>query len=234
MLTPGQIEQYRRDGYLFPFPALSAAELEECNDGLARFERWLGKPVNEGDFRWRSASHVILPWVDALARHPRILDVVEDLIGPDILVYTATWFIKEAKSPTFAAWHQDATYFETDPITVTGFWFALERADRRNGCLWVEPGGHRSPLRERFVVEGGVGRMERRDETPWPSEGSALPLEVDAGALVVFNGLLPHYSAPNRSAKSRHAYSLHAIDAGSHYFADNWLRREALPLRGFL
>ncbi len=96
MLRQKQVEQYRCDGYLFPFPALSAAELAECNAGLARYEQWLGKPVNQGDFRWRSASYVILPWVDALARHPRILDAVEDLIGPDILVYTATWFIKEA------------------------------------------------------------------------------------------------------------------------------------------
>jgi hypothetical protein len=115
MLSQKQVEQYRYNGYLFPFPALSAAELAECNDGLARFESWLGKPVNQGDFRWRSASYVILPWVDALVRHPRILDAVEDLIGPDILVYTATWFIKEALSPTFAAWHQDATYFGLDP-----------------------------------------------------------------------------------------------------------------------
>src|SRR5712664_3061162 len=89
MLTPGQIEPYCYDGSLFPFPALSAAELAECNDGLARFETWLGKPVNQGDFHWRSASYVILPWVDRLVRHPKILDVVEDLIGPDILVYTA-------------------------------------------------------------------------------------------------------------------------------------------------
>ena len=86
MLSQKQVERYRRDGYLFPFPALTAEELDECNDGLARFESWLGKPVNAGDFRWRSGSYVILPWVDALVRHPHILDVVEDLIGPDILV----------------------------------------------------------------------------------------------------------------------------------------------------
>ena len=60
MLSQKQVEQYRYDGYLFPFPALSAAELAECNAGLARFERWLGQSVNQGDFRWRSASYVVL------------------------------------------------------------------------------------------------------------------------------------------------------------------------------
>src|SRR5258708_2864211 len=111
MLTESQVAQYRHDGYLFPFPALSATELAKCNEGLARFEHWLGTPVNQGDFRWRSASYVFLPWVDALVRHPRILDAVEDLIGPDILVYTATWFIKEAHSAAFAPRHHDPPYF---------------------------------------------------------------------------------------------------------------------------
>jgi non-haem Fe2+, alpha-ketoglutarate-dependent halogenase len=61
VLNDAQIAQYRRDGYLFPFPALSAEELAACNAGLSRFERWLGKPVNQGDFRWRSGSYVFLP-----------------------------------------------------------------------------------------------------------------------------------------------------------------------------
>ena len=102
VLTQEQIARYRHDGYLYPLPALSAEELAACNAGLARYESWLGGPVNQADRRWRSASYVMLPWVDALTRHPRVLDVVEDVIGPDILVYTATFFIKEARSPTFA------------------------------------------------------------------------------------------------------------------------------------
>src|ERR1051325_1301129 len=137
MLSDAQIEQYRCDGYLFPFPALSAAEVAACNEGLERYERWLGRPVNRADRRWRSASYALLPWVDDLVRHPRVLDVVEDLIGPDILVYTATWFIKEAQSPTFAAWHQDATYFGLDPHEHVTAWIALSDADTEAGCMEV-------------------------------------------------------------------------------------------------
>jgi phytanoyl-CoA hydroxylase len=131
-------------------------------------------------------------------------------------------------------WHQDATYLFSTPQTVTGFWFALEDATRDNGCLWVEPGGHRGPLRERFVREGDALRLERMDPTPWPDLARAQPVEVGAGSLVCLHGLLPHYSAANRSPQSRMAYTLHAIDGRSRYAASNWLQRGAdLPLRGF-
>jgi phytanoyl-CoA hydroxylase len=131
-------------------------------------------------------------------------------------------------------WHQDATYFETDPITVTTFWFALEDANLDNGCLWVEPGGHRSPLRERFVATDGKAKIEILDTTPWPDKATAVPVEVRAGTLVMFHGLLPHYSAPNRSALSRHAYTIHVTDGQSRYAKGNWIQRDAsMPVRGF-
>jgi len=129
-------------------------------------------------------------------------------------------------------WHQDASFFVTDPISVTTFWFALEDAALDNGCLWVEPGGHRGALRERFVREGERLRMETLDATPWPDDTRAVPLPCDAGTLVVFHGLLPHYSAPNRSPRSRLAYTLHVTDARAGYAASNWLQRS--DVRGFI
>ena len=130
-------------------------------------------------------------------------------------------------------WHQDASFFVTTPQTVTTFWFALEDATLDNGCLWVEPGGHRGPLREQYVCEGGRLRMIPRDAAPWPAREHAVPLPVAAGTLVVFHGLLPHCSAANRSPRSRLAYTLHATDAGAAYSPQNWLQRSAaLPVRG--
>ena len=131
-------------------------------------------------------------------------------------------------------WHQDASFFVTEPMSVTTFWFALEDATLANGCLWAQPGGQRTPLRERFVRDGDRLRMDKLDATPWPDEHSAVPLEVAAGSLVVFGGLLPHYSAPNRSPRSRMAYTLHVTDGRCEYAASNWLRRGPdLPVRGF-
>ena len=132
-------------------------------------------------------------------------------------------------------WHQDASFLATDPVTVTTFWFALEDATLDNGCLWVEPGGHRGALRERYLCESGRLRMEALDATPWPDASRAIPLPVPAGTLVVFHGLLPHYSAPNRSPASRMAYTLHVTDARATYSPLNWLQRGAdFPVRGFV
>jgi len=218
MLTRGQIEQYRHDGYLFPFPALTAAELDECNDGLARFENWLGKPVNEGDFRWRSASYVILPWVDALARHPRILDVVEDLIGPDILVYTATWFIKEAKSPTFAAWHQDATYFGLDPHEHVTAWVALSEAGAEAGCMEVVSSRgrprqmHHAALGLLNSINGAGQAIVEQPEDLGEEKGAAM-MALPAGNFSLHHTLCRHRSAPNRAEHRRVGIGISYIPA---------------------
>jgi phytanoyl-CoA hydroxylase len=131
-------------------------------------------------------------------------------------------------------WHQDATYLYTEPAGLLGLWFALEDATPDNGCLWVQPGGHRGPLRERFVAEAGATQLHRLDDTPWPGPGEGLPLPVPAGTLIVFDGRLPHYSAPNRSGQRRLAFTLHVVDRAVHYAANNWLQRAPdRPAPGF-
>jgi phytanoyl-CoA hydroxylase len=83
--------------------------------------------------------------------------------------------------------------------------------------------------------DGDAVRMEALDTTPWPDRHDAVPVEAEAGTLVVFHGLLPHWSAPNRSERSRHAYTLHATDGRAAYAAHNWLQRRAdFPVRGFV
>jgi phytanoyl-CoA hydroxylase len=131
--------------------------------------------------------------------------------------------------------HQDATFLYSDPITVTGFWFAIEDATLENGCLWAAPGGHKTTLRKTFVRnEANDGAtFEVLDDAPLPMPPTDLvPLEVKAGTLVVLHGLLPHWSDVNRSDKSRHAYSIHCISESAEYPDWNWLQRnDELPLR---
>lgn len=130
--------------------------------------------------------------------------------------------------------HQDATFLYTEPLTVMGFWFALEDATIENGCLWAAPGHHRGPLRQRYdrMPDGSAGFVTLcEDPLPIPPD-ELVPLEVAAGTLVVLHGLLPHWSGVNTSARSRHAYSLHCISAAADYPATNWLQRHPdLPLR---
>ncbi|MCH7637386.1 MAG: phytanoyl-CoA dioxygenase family protein, partial [Proteobacteria bacterium] len=130
--------------------------------------------------------------------------------------------------------HQDSTFLYTEPESCTGFWFALEDATVDNGCMHFIPGAHLGPLKE-LHYRGDDGKMTFKtlDDTPWP-EGATVPAEAEVGALVIFDGRAPHLSGPNRSDKSRHAYTLHVIDRQSHYPAENWLQRSAdLPFRGF-
>lgn len=172
---------------------------------------------------------------DAFSRGADLAAVAQALGLSEPRLWQSMYIFKQPGIGGEVGWHQDATFLHTDPISVTTFWFALEDATLDNGCLWVEPGGHRSPLRELFVRDGNAVQKLRIDATPWPGADRIRPLQVRAGTLVCFHGLLPHYSAPNRSTQSRHAYSLHVTDARTNYSARNWLQRDArLPLRGFV
>ncbi len=185
------------------------------------------------------AMHDLDPVFSAFSKGEALRGVATALGLARPQVWQSMFIFKQPGIGGEVRWHQDASFFESDPVTVTTFWFALEDATLHNGCLWTEPGGHRGPrgvLRERFVREGRKAWMEQVDATPWPAADSrqAVPLEVEAGSLVVFHGLLPHWSAPNRSDRSRHAFTLHATDARAAYAAHNWLQRSRLPLRGFV
>lgn len=180
------------------------------------------------------AMHDLDPVFARFSRGPALAALAQDLGLAQPQLWQSMYIFKQPGIGGEVKWHQDASFFDTTPGSVTGFWFALEDATRDNGCLWLQPGGHHGPLRERFVREGDQVRMESLDHTPWPGLHEAVPVEVAAGTLVCFHGRLPHWSAPNRSPRSRHAYTLHATDGRCHYAASNWLQRSAaLPVRGF-
>jgi non-heme Fe2+,alpha-ketoglutarate-dependent halogenase len=130
-LSQEQVDSYRYNGFLFPVPALTPDEVATCLAGLQRFEQELGSPVAEADVKWRSHAYAHSPWFNTLIRHKRILDAIEDVIGPNILVWTSTFFIKEPHSPTFAAWHQDGTYFGLEPKEQVCAWVASRTRWRR-------------------------------------------------------------------------------------------------------
>ena len=214
MLTPAQIAQYRRDGYAFPFPALSAAEIAECRAGLDRFEAWLGCPVTEADRRWRSAPYIFMPWADGLMRHPAILGVLEDLIGPDILVYTTTFFIKEPHSPIFAAWHQDATYFGLAQHEHVTAWVALTDAGAEAGCMEVVSAkGEPQQLRHAAlglkdsINGGGQAIVEQFDHR------ETAMMSLKPGEFSLHHTLCRHRSAPNRAAHRRIGLGISYIPA---------------------
>ena len=169
---------------------------------------------------------------------PRLAEIADDIGIVDARALQSMYIFKQPHIGGEVGCHQDATFLYTDPITVTGFWFAIEDATLQNGCLWAAPGGHRGPLRQLFKRDGsGEGTvMEPLDATPLPTPPPAgddlVPLEVPAGTLVVLNGKLPHWSDVNRSGTSRHAYTLHCVSGAADYPDWNWLQRPGdMPLR---
>jgi len=179
------------------------------------------------------AMHDLDAVFDAFSRDARLARVAERIGLREPQIYQSMYIFKQPQIGGEVTWHQDAAFFDTDPPSVTAFWFALEHANRENGCMWVQPGGQHSPLRARFIAQNGSARLHAIDTTPWPALDDSIPLEVEAGTLVVFDGMLPHYSAPNHSSHSRHAYTLHAVDGTARYSPHNWLQRRTLPPRGF-
>jgi phytanoyl-CoA hydroxylase len=180
------------------------------------------------------ALHDLDPVFERFSRQAELAAVVADLGYKQPLLLQSMYIFKQPNIGGEVTCHQDATFLFTDPMTVTGFWFALEDATQENGCLWTISGGHKHGLKKRFSrAEGGGTKIEVLDDSPWPDD-LLVPLEVSAGTLVILHGLLPHMSYANRSPKSRHAYTLHLIDGEAVYPADNWLRRNAeMPPRGF-
>jgi phytanoyl-CoA hydroxylase len=180
------------------------------------------------------ALHDLDAVFDRFSRTPALAALAADLGFLQPLLIQSMFIFKQPQIGGEVVCHQDATFLYTEPPSVAGFWFALEDATRENGCLWALPGGHRRGLKSRFMRDGKGGtRFEVYDPTPWPQD-ELVALEVPQGALVVLDGLLPHLSQANRSPRSRHAYTLHVIEGGCRYPADNWLQRGPhLPPRGF-
>ncbi len=143
------------------------------------------------------------------------------------LLWQTMYIFKQPHIGGEVRWHQDASYLISESPGVTGIWVAIEDANRNNGCLWVQPGGHHSPLREIYQVDWArrEGRLTDLDKTPWPSDEEALAVEVKAGSVVIFHDHMPHYSSQNLSPKSRHALTLHVAEAEAIWSKRNWLQR---------
>jgi len=160
------------------------------------------------------------------------LDQIARAIGfHDPLLLQSMYIFKQPKIGGEVVCHQDSTFLITEPESTVGFWFALEDANRDNGCLQVASGGHKGPLRKLFKRENNQMKMEELSNEPFPETDTFV--EVKKGTLVLLHGRLPHYSCENKSPNSRHAYTIHAIDGKSKYLDYNWLQRPDLKLKGF-
>ena len=180
------------------------------------------------------AMHDLDPVFGAFSRTPQLAAVAADVGMRAPLLLQSMYIFKQPRIGGEVACHVDHTYLWTEPLSVVGFWFAIDDATTENGCLRALPGGHRIPVKSRSRLnESRTSTVtDVFDAQPYPAEG-LVPLEAPRGTLVLLHGALPHLSGPNLSDKPRHAYTVHAIDGTARYLPDNWLQRPTLPLRGF-
>jgi len=211
LLTPEQVQGYERDGYVCPIDVLSPEEVRQARGELEDWERARGQLI---DFPEKSKSYLLFDWADRLVHHPRILDAVEDVIGPDILVYHSTLFVKEARTPAYVRWHQDSTYFYLQPHLHVTAWVALSDASVAAGCMHALQGSHRWGAFEHDdrpdpmnMIRRGQGISDRFDHE------TGVPLPVGPGQMSLHHTDLVHASGGNQSDDRRLGYAISYIPA---------------------
>jgi chlorinating enzyme len=208
-LTEREVARYRRDGFHFPVRVLSTDQARRYRDRLEAQERRLGGPL-AGDRRHK--VHLLFTWANELARHPVILDAVEDVIGPDILCWSTTFFTKEARSPSYVSWHQDATYWGLSTDDVITAWVAFADAPVASGAMKFWPGSHLKQQlehRDTFAENNLLTRgQEIAVEVP---EGAGVDVTLEAGEMSLHHVLLVHGSGPNTTDDRRIGYAIRYI-----------------------
>jgi len=209
VLAQKEIDRYLRDGYHFPVSLLSPEEARDYRARLEAFERAQGGPLQGA---YRQKSHLLFTWLDALIRDPRVLDLVEGVLGPSLLCWSSSFFIKEAGDPGYVTWHQDSTYWGLSEPEVMTVWIAFSAADAESGCMRVIPGSHRRDQvahRDTFSEHNLLTRGQEIAVEVDEAEAVAMPLAPGQASL--HHVRLFHASPPNRSADRRIGYAIRYI-----------------------
>lgn len=200
-LTHKQLQAYEELGYLHSIPVLSPEEVVYFRDAIEETCRVLGGRVTRLD-----GPHLFFNWAWELATHPRVLDCMEQLIGPNVLLKSTRLFYKFANSGSFVGWHQDGITEELEEAHVPAIWLGLTPATAENGCLRVVPRSHRlgliphddRPNADNLTTEGATAQVKI---------DSPQDVEMQAGEMSLHHPLVLHASNPNRSGESRIGFS---------------------------
>lgn len=227
LLSQAAVDQFRRDGFHFPVRAMSAEEARGYRAKLEAYEAETGGPIQSNR---RHKVHLLFTWANELARHPRILDAVEDLIGPNIICWTTNFFIKEANTPAFVSWHQDSTYWGLDPCDVVTAWVALSDSPLESGAMKFIPGSHKWPQiphRDTFHKDNLLSRGQEIEIEV--DERQAVEVPLKAGEISLHHVRLAHGSGPNATNDRRIGFAIRYIPP---HVRQVKLRDSAMLVRG--
>ena len=220
MLTDRQKLQYEQEGFICPIPVLDEDEASILRLKLEKFEA-----TQDGKLEavQRNKSHLLFKWLDDLIRDPRVLDPVEDLIGPNILCWNTLFWIKEARSKSFVSWHQDTRYWGLSSDKVVTAWLALSPAGVKNGCMRVMPGTHRGDVldhEDRYDEHNMLTRGQEISSNIDESAARHMPLRV--GEMSIHNYRLAHASDANYGPDRRIGVSMHFLPPETTQIVGSW------------
>ncbi|MGD9535886.1 MAG: phytanoyl-CoA dioxygenase family protein [Alphaproteobacteria bacterium] len=222
-LTPSEIETYRRDGLVKPSRRLTEAQFAALHDGMERLLR--ARPEMTPDFL--PLPHI--PWADMAeareiakvffdaATSPALLDLVEAVIGPDIVFWTSALFCKRAGVGARVPWHQDGEYWPIRPPATVTMWIALDRVDRGNGAMQWVPGSHRLGYFKHKNVANPKFALDNEIDDPRFDPAQARYNELEPGELSLHDVLLVHGSEPNTSSRRRAGITFRYMPSASHF-----------------
>ncbi len=219
VFTSDEVEKYGTEGWLSPLDVLTQEEVTDCRKRLENWESDRGGalPAHE-----RSSGHILFPWIDSLMRNDKILDAVEDLIGPDILCWNSVFWIKEASSPSYVGWHQDLQYWGLSSSEVVSIWIALSDASEDAGCMSVIPGSHRDiiPHSETYAENNLLSRGQELQIDLARQTTVSMPLK--AGQVSFHNVRTAHGSGPNTTSDRRIGLSFHYMPTNTEQTLSDW------------
>jgi len=206
-LTDSQLKAYEQHGCLSAIPVLTVEEVACFRGTLEAQEALMG-----GRLKRMDNCHLFFRWAYDLATHPAVLDVLEDILGPDLFVHSTRIFYKHPHDPAYVSWHQDGTYSQLNSKPAPSAWIALSESNAENGCLRVVPGSHlagKLPHHETFAADNLLNHGE--EIALEVTESSVRDMVLRPGEMSLHHVNLIHGSNPNRSATKRVGFAVSYI-----------------------
>jgi non-heme Fe2+,alpha-ketoglutarate-dependent halogenase len=226
-LPAEKVAQYQRDGYLAPMDIFDDAEMSELNTQLIGFRERLGGKLAG---RFNQKTHLLSPWLNRLVRDPRILDPVENILGPNILCWSSQFFAKDAHDKAYVGWHQDGNYWGLSSDEVITAWVAFTPSNRQSGCMMVVPGTHRQ-VAEHVDTFSEDNMLSRGQEiTVEVKREEMVPVELRPGQMSLHHVMIYHGSDPNQSDLPRIGFAIRYIPTHVKQVGD--FKGSALLVRG--
>lgn len=228
--TNGQLlTAYQKDGYLTGIHVADDAEATQYRVEYDALEAEVGKEKCEiGLIDW----HFDYEFIWQISTHPKILDVIEELIGSDIMLLATHFFCKYGPREKFVAWHQDVTYWGLEPPDAITAWYAIDDSDVGNGCMQVIPGSHHKGIQEHGKSEQEGNLLSINQEVPVTEDeaDTAVDLVLRAGEMSIHHGQIIHGSLPNHSTRRRCGLTVRYISPSIRQAEDNSLKRPWKPI----